>query len=90
MKKIVLIGAGGHAKSCMDVIETERKFRIIGLVDKKNNKNLLNYKIIGNNEDLKKIKGKADYALITVGQIKNANLREELFKRAKIIILNFL
>lgn len=83
MKKIILIGAGGHAKSCIDVVETEKKFRIIGLVDKKNNNNLLKYKIIGNNEDLKKIKTKADYALITVGQIKNASLREELFKRAK-------
>ena len=37
MKKIILIGAGGHYKSCIDVIE-EEKFEIIGIID--NLKNL--------------------------------------------------
>ena len=32
MKDIVLIGAGGHAASCIDVIESEGRFRIAGLV----------------------------------------------------------
>ena len=32
-KKLILIGAGGHALSCIDVIEAEKKFKIIGLVD---------------------------------------------------------
>ena len=45
MKKIVLFGAGGHAKSCIDVIEQEKKFKIIYLVDnlkkKINNYNIL-------------------------------------------------
>ena len=26
MKKIILIGAGGHTKACIDVIEEENKF----------------------------------------------------------------
>ena len=34
-KNIILIGAGGHATSCIDVIETTNKFKIIGLIDKK-------------------------------------------------------
>ena len=29
---LLLIGAGGHAKSCVDVIEQENEFQIIGLV----------------------------------------------------------
>ena len=33
MKKIILIGGGGHALSCIDVIESEKKFKIVGIVD---------------------------------------------------------
>lgn len=38
MKKILIIGAGGHAKSLIDVIETTKKFKIIGLIDNKKSK----------------------------------------------------
>ena len=32
MEKILLIGAGGHASSCIDVIESTNHFEIVGLV----------------------------------------------------------
>ena len=32
-KNIILIGGGGHCKSCIDVIEAEDKFEIAGIVD---------------------------------------------------------
>ena len=32
-KKIILVGSGGHAEACIDVIESEKKFKILGLVD---------------------------------------------------------
>ena len=84
-KKIVLVGAGGHAKSCIDVIELEKKFKIIGLIDnyKKIGTKFLGYSIIGNDSDLEKIRKIANHAIITVGQIKNANLREKLFLKVK-------
>ena len=31
--KIILIGGGGHCKSCIDVIEQEGRFTIAGIVD---------------------------------------------------------
>jgi len=31
---IILIGAGGHTRACIDVIEHEGQFRIAGLVEK--------------------------------------------------------
>ena len=37
-KNIILIGAGGHTTSCIDVIEATNKYKIIGLVDKKKKK----------------------------------------------------
>ena len=49
MIKIILVGAGGHAKSCIDVIETVKNFKIVGLIDnnlnKKKNIKLSNYRI---------------------------------------------
>ena len=35
MKNIVLVGAGGHAKSCIDIIEDTNKFKIKYLLRKK-------------------------------------------------------
>ena len=81
MKKIILIGAGGHCKSCIDVIEIQKKFKIVGLVDNKKFFFMINYKIIGNDKELKKISKKAEYALITTGQIKNSKIRESLFNK---------
>ena len=34
-KKIIIIGGGGHAHSCIDTIEQSNKFKIIGIVDKR-------------------------------------------------------
>ena len=34
MKDIILIGAGGHAKSCIDIIEGIKKFKIKCLLEK--------------------------------------------------------
>jgi len=81
MKQIILIGAGGHCVSCVDVIEMQRKFKIVGLIDNKKKNFLLNYKIIGRDKELKKFSKKIQYALITAGHIKNSKIREKLFKK---------
>ena len=31
-KKILIYGAGGHARSCIEVIESQNRYKIIGLV----------------------------------------------------------
>ena len=48
MNKIILIGAGGHARSCIDVIEGVGQFEIVGLIEKDKNINNTNlgYSII--------------------------------------------
>jgi len=48
MNEIILIGAGGHARSCIDVIELSGLFKIAGLVEKGklNNKENLGFPII--------------------------------------------
>ena len=32
-EKIFIIGSGGHAEACIDVIEKQKKFQVIGLID---------------------------------------------------------
>ena len=56
MKKLILIGTGGHTKACIDVIEEEKKYKIIGLIAKNKTKNnrFMNYPILGQDKDLKK------------------------------------
>ena len=74
MREIILLGCGGHAASCIDVIEAEGKFKIKGLVEKKTAKNskFMNYPIIGTDKELMKIKRECNYAFIAIGQIKNS------------------
>ncbi len=81
MDEIILIGAGGHARACIDVIELAGQYKIAGLVEKdeSNCEENLGYPIIGTDEDLRNLRKKYQYALITVGQIKLAATRVQLF-----------
>lgn len=78
---LLLIGGGGHCKSCIDVIENEGKYKIAGIVDHKDSltESVLSYPVIGNDEDLPELLKKYPYAFITVGQIKNPDLRVKLY-----------
>ncbi len=82
---IVLIGGGGHCRSCIDVIEQEEKFQIVGILDKESrlNQKVLNYRVIGTDEDIPLL-AKEHIFLITVGQIKSAAKRQLLFDKVKV------
>ena len=81
IKKLILVGGGGHCKSVIDVAESAG-FNIIGILDTSDNvgKKVLNYKIIGTDSDIKKYVDNALF-LVTVGQIKNATLRVDLHNK---------
>jgi sugar O-acyltransferase (sialic acid O-acetyltransferase NeuD family) len=81
MKKVFLIGGGGHCKSCIDVIENENKYKIIGIIDKKKNF-LLSYKVFPESYLNKKLI-KDNYAFVTVGHNKNYTVRVKLFNKLK-------
>ncbi len=78
---LLLIGAGGHARSCIDVIEEEGKFSILGLVGtpEQVGNTLLGYPILGTDEDIPRLARACPYALVTVGQIKSPRRRMALF-----------
>ena len=85
MKKLLLIGCGGHCRSVIDVIEQEGAFKISGLVNKTESDlvHIFDYPIIGIDSDLAKLSLEFDYALITVGQIRNPKIRIKIFNTLK-------
>ncbi|MFP3874956.1 MAG: acetyltransferase [Thiohalophilus sp.] len=89
MKGILLAGGGGHCKSVIDVIETAAEYRIEGIVQpaRDGDTPVLGYPIIGEDEDLPELGQRIPNAIVTVGQIKSAALRRDLFDSLK--ALNF-
>jgi sugar O-acyltransferase (sialic acid O-acetyltransferase NeuD family) len=80
-KSILVIGAGGHAQSCIDVIEADGQFKIIGLIGSKNEvgKEISGYSVIGTDEELVVLASKVKNAVIGLGQIKSSDNRRRLF-----------
>lgn len=74
-KQLILVGGGGHCKSVIDVVESIG-YSILGIIDvpEKIGKPLLDYTIIGTDEQIPEYVDQADF-LVTVGQIKSAVLR---------------
>ena len=86
---IVLIGGGGHCISCIDVIESEGKFEIAGIVDNnKSGKKVLGYPILGCDKSLPSLRKTYEYAFETVGQIKSPIIRIELFEYLEVLGFN--
>jgi len=85
MTSIVLVGGGGHCKSCIEVINSDGRYRIEGVVDNQytTDDKCLGIPYIGRDEDLKAILTKFKMALVTVGQIKNYEVRKNLFEMIK-------
>jgi len=85
VKPILLVGSGGHCISCIDVIEFEEKYRIGGIVERsgKDRNPVLGYEVIGDDKDLPELIKKYPNVLVTVGQIKRADLRVKLFSLLK-------
>lgn len=81
---LLLIGAGGHAHACIDVIEQHGKYQIAGLVGMQEEMNTqhLGYMVIATDSDLPELTKTCPYALITVGHIRSAGNRIRLYHRA--------
>jgi sugar O-acyltransferase (sialic acid O-acetyltransferase NeuD family) len=85
MQNLILIGGGGHCKSCIDVIEQSGIYQIAGIVDlpgKLHQKNL-GYKIIATDDDLPRLVNEYENFLITLGQIKSPEKRIRIFQTLK-------
>lgn len=80
--KLILIGGGGHCKSCIDVIEQKRIHTITGILDQTASVGgtVLGYNIIGTDEDIAGLAA-GHHFLITVGQIKSPEIRMTIYRK---------
>lgn len=84
---LILVGGGGHCKSCIDVIEATQLYSIKGIIDLSNKKEdkILDYLVIGTDNDIPQLIKDYNNFLITIGDIGNPSKRVELFE----LILSF-
>lgn len=85
MDKIVLLGSGGHAKSVIDSILSDKKFEIVGFIDNENRDfEYMGYKVIGCDENLPYLYSLGiRYAFICIGFLGKRNARKLLYEKLK-------
>ena len=89
MKKILILGTGGHAKSCIDLISRCKDYNLIGLISKNSDeieKNS-NVKVVGSDKDLINFKKKCKNLMIGIGFLGNSRKKEVLYN--KVINMGF-
>lgn len=89
-KSVILIGGGGHCRSCIDVIESMNEYAIQGIIDAPSmiGSNILGYKVIGTDSDIPALSKKCNNFFITLGQIKTPARRIEIFQQLKKLSVN--
>jgi sugar O-acyltransferase (sialic acid O-acetyltransferase NeuD family) len=82
MNPLLLVGGGGHAHACIDVIEAESAFTIHGIAEHTEEMHapVLGYNVIGSDADLARPRVTAPSALITVGQVRTPDARVALYE----------
>ncbi len=86
MKKLLIIGLGGHAKSLIDSIEANGKYEIAGVIEQNAlcNKTYRGYKVIGTDADFKKIYDSGiRYAAIGIGFLGKGDIRCRIYSTLK-------
>lgn len=80
---LYLLGAGGHCRSVIDVIETIGGHTITGIIGQADEvgTEIMGYSVCGSDADLEKFVSPGSSAFVTVGQIKSAELRQALFEK---------
>lgn len=83
MEKLILVGGGGHCKACIDVIELQKKYKIVGILDSadKVGETLSGYRIIDTDDAMARYVAQGCHFLVTVGQVKSSKLRQQLYSK---------
>jgi sugar O-acyltransferase (sialic acid O-acetyltransferase NeuD family) len=82
---IILVGGGGHCRSCIDVIEQDGRYNIAGIIDipEKLGEKVLSYEVLGSDDDLPEIAKKHNNFLITLGYISSPAKRIRIYNLLK-------
>jgi sugar O-acyltransferase (sialic acid O-acetyltransferase NeuD family) len=84
-KRLLLLGGGGHCRSCIDTIEAQGVYEIAGIVQPTNDclNKVSDYPVVGCDDDLPELLNETPTAIITVGQINTPDIRIRLFNLLK-------
>ncbi|MFH4905158.1 acetyltransferase [Staphylococcus cohnii] len=85
MKKIFLIGMGGHAKVVKDIIELNNEFEVIGYLDDKFHEKSISDGIIYDNLNSYR-NYKDNYFIITIG---NNKIRKQIFEKLELPLCKY-
>src|SRR5438105_4605194 len=82
--RIVVIGAGGHGKVIIDIIENEQKYKLVGLLDSKlpPGQKVLGYEVLGSDTDLSLLYRRINISGIVVA-IGDNWLRSKVVEKAR-------
>ncbi|MEO8584150.1 MAG: acetyltransferase [Flavitalea sp.] len=83
MTNLILIGGGGHCKSCIGVIELTGQYVIKGILDvsQKVGQQIVGYDVIGIDAEIQQLSEQNNLFLITVGHVNNVSTRKRIFEK---------
>ena len=81
--ELIVIGAGGNSRSCIDTIEQEGKYKIGGLVglSQEVGSNQFGYEVLATDSELDELAKQFQYALVALGQIHSPEPRIRLYEK---------
>lgn len=82
MKRILLIGAGGHSKVVADILQQNMEYEIAGLIDQPGKSGFWGIPVVGSDDDLARLHDEmhVSHAFVALG---NGQLREKVAHKAK-------
>ncbi|MCH7826983.1 MAG: acetyltransferase [Bacteroidetes bacterium] len=91
MKKIIMIGGGGHAKVIIGILKKMKEFNILGYTDKNNNGEILGIGYLGTDENITNILSKYGElsAVFGIGKLVIDKKRKKIFDKLKISGIQF-
>lgn len=80
---LLIVGAGGHAQACIDVVERSGAFLEIGFIGmaQEVGRDVFGHAVIGTDEDLSALVVRFPEALVGIGQIRSAAPRMAAYER---------
>lgn len=87
--KVIILGAGGHTRSIIDALLGQDTYECAGLIieDQREYKSYQGVEVIGNDDDLPRLRKEVDFAFIGVGS--HVGLRMKLAKKLKNLGFDF-
>ena len=83
---LILVGGGGHCKSCIEVVESTGIYSVYQILDvtERIGQKVLEYEITGSDIDIEALLSDEKlHFLLTIGQTTNPEIRKKIFNRIK-------